>query len=73
MGKESKEEITVSKRSDVSRIVQLVDSMPEPRSNLRKRKDHNNLIKDDNYKGAPTAKRRKIDVDEFKSIEGLVS
>ena len=69
MGKESKEE----KRSDVSRIVQLVDSMPEPRSNLRKRKDHNTLVKDENYMGGPTSKRQKIGVDEFKSIEGLVS
>lgn len=56
--------------SYISRIVQLVDSMPEPRCNLRKRKDHNTLVKDGKY--APEVKRRKVSTGS-RGIEGLVS
>ena len=44
--------------------------MPEPRCNLRKRKDHNNLVKDGKY--APEVKRRKVS-NGSRGIEGLVS
>lgn len=47
--------------------------MPEPRCNLRKRKDHNTLVKDDNYHGVPKSKRRKLNTNEFMDIEGMVS
>ena len=39
---------------------------------MRKRKDHNTLIRDVNYHGAPHTKRRKTSLGA-KSIEGLVS
>ena len=42
-----------------SRITYLVDNMPEPRCSLRKRKDHNTLIRDTGYTGVPCQKRRK--------------
>ena len=52
--------------------MQLVDSMPEPHCNLRKRSDHNTLIRDGKNEREPPNKRRKTSVGA-NNIVNLVS